>query len=282
MTMSNRSVAVVTGAAGAIGTEICRRLQARGYAVLAADLDPAALDALQTRLALPLTTVAGDLTDPQTIERIRDTLETRFGRCDVLINNAGTVITDPFEQMTPATVRREVEVNQLAPMLLTHALFGLLQARHGQVISVVSLGSMLPLAESPGYAASKFGLRGFMLSLALRTPHNGVRISTVNPAGVDTPMLHHEARSGGSPLNFLGTPLQPAQVAERVIRQLSRPKIENDISASDGWLIRIAMLFPNLYARVLPLLTALGEKGRQKFLQKIGPAASHPEHSRDP
>ncbi|TJY55925.1 SDR family oxidoreductase [Sinimarinibacterium sp. CAU 1509] len=263
-------VAVVTGAAGAIGTEICQRLQARGYAIVAADLSEAGLAALQGKLAQPLSCVAGDLSDPQTAERIRSTLDTRHGRCDVLINNAGMVITDPFETMTTARVRREVDVNLLAPMLLTHALFPLLQAARGQVISVVSLGSMLPLAESPGYAASKFGLRGFMLSLALRTPRNGVRISTVNPAGVNTPMLHYEARTGGSPLNFLGTPLEPEQVAERVIKQLHKPKIENDISASDGWLIRIAMLFPNFYAKVLPLLVSMGEKGRLKFLQKHG------------
>ncbi len=262
-------VAVVTGAAGAIGTEICQRLQARGYAIVAADLSETGLEALRAKLAQPLTCVAGDLSDPQTAERIRNTLEQQYGRCDLLINNAGMVITDAFETMTTAQVRREVDVNLLAPMLLTHALFPLLQARRGQVISVVSLGSMLPLAESPGYAASKFGLRGFMLSLALRTPRNGVRISTVNPAGVNTPMLHYEARTGGSPLNFLGTPLEPEQVAERVIRQLHKPKIENDISASDGWLIRIAMLFPNFYAKVLPLLVSMGEKGRQRFLKKL-------------
>jgi len=268
-TVSPTPVAVVTGAAGAIGTEICLRLQSRGYAIVAADLSQAGLDALQTRLSHPVTIVAGDLSDPQTADRIRSTLETQHGRCDVLINNAGMVITDPFETMATAQVRREVDVNLLAPMLLTHALFPLLQAQRGQVISVVSLGSMLPLAESPGYAASKFGLRGFMLSLALRTPQNGVRISTINPAGVNTPMLHHEARTGGSPLNFLGTPLEPEQVAERVMRQLQKPKIETDISASDGWLIRIAMLFPNFYARVLPLLVSMGEKGRQRFLKKL-------------
>lgn len=271
MSNGRPAVAVVTGAAGAIGTEICRGLQARGYAVIATDLHATALEALSSRLPQAPTCVAGDLSDPKTVEAVREAVCATHDRCDLLVNNAGMVITVPFEQLTPAQVRREVEVNALAPMMLTHALFPMLQAQRGQVISVVSLGSMLPLAESPGYAASKFGLRGFLLSLALRTPQNGVRISTVNPAGVDTPMLHHEARTGGSALNFLGTPLQPQQVADRVMRLLTAPKIESDLSASDGWLIRFAMLFPNLYAKVLPLLASMGERGRKKYLKRIGP-----------
>lgn len=270
MNQTSRKIAVVTGAAGAIGTEICQRLDALDFEMVLVDLRAEGLDALAQKLSRPVQKVAGDLSQSETLQRILDTVQTHFGRCDVLINNAGMVVTMPFEQASPELLRREVDVNLLAPMLLTRALFPLLQASAGQVITVVSLGSMLPLMESPGYSASKFGLRGFMLGLALRKPITGVRISTVSPGSVDTPMLRYEAQTGGSPLNFLGPPLKPSCIAEVVIRQLTHPKVENDVTASDGWLIRFGMLIPNLFLKVLPLLIKQGNKGRLRYLEQQG------------
>jgi NAD(P)-dependent dehydrogenase (short-subunit alcohol dehydrogenase family) len=267
----SQRVAVVTGAAGAIGTEICLRLDHLGLRILAVDLRADGLEQLTAKLPRAPLTVAGDLTDLATLERVRATLETECGRCDLLINNAGMVVTEPFETAAPAVLRREIEVNLLAPMLLTRTLFPLLQkAGDGRVISVVSLGSILPLGESPGYSASKFGLRGLMLGLVLREPKTGVRISTVNPGSVDTPMLRYEAQTGGSPLNFIDPPLKPEQVAEVVLARLHQPRAETDVTAADGWLVRLGMLFPNLFRKVLPWFAKRGEKGRLRYLKEKG------------
>jgi short-subunit dehydrogenase len=241
------------------------------------DLRADGLQELAGKLVRPPLTVAGDLTDPATLERVRATLETQCGRCDVLINNAGMVVTEPFETAAPALLRREIEVNLLAPMLLTRTLFPLLQkSGDGRVISVVSLGSILPLAESPGYSASKFGLRGFMLGLVLREPKTRVSISTVNPGSVDTPMLRHEAQTGGSPLNFIDPPLKPGQVAEVVLARLHQPRAETDVTAADGWLARLGMLFPNLFHKILPWFAKRGEKGRLRYLKEKGLEAKVP------
>lgn len=268
MTAARQPVAVVTGAAGGIGAEICERLQARGYALLAVDLGTESMARLP--LAPPSRSLAVDLAAADAAERVLDAVQTQFGRCDLLVNNAGTVVTTPFETAPAEALRRELDVNLTAPLLLTRALFPLLQASRGQVISVVSLGAMLPLRESPGYNAGKFGLRGLMLGLALRTPDTGVTISTINPAAVDTAMLRHEALTGGSPMNFVGTPMPPARVADAVIRQIGRPRVETDLSAGDGWLVRLAMLVPNLFPRLLPVFAALGRRGQVRYLQRKG------------
>lgn len=257
---TSRRTAVVTGAAGAVGSAVCSRLVERGYDVVAVDVDA-------TRLAdLPgVRPLTADLTDPATF----DAIAAQAPRCDLLVNNAGVVVTTPFEEATREELLREQRVNLEAPILLTHALFAALQAARGQVVSVVSLGSMLPLAQSPGYSASKFGLRGFLFALSLREEETGVRVSIVNPGAVDTPMLRHEATTGGSPLNFLGTPLSPDAVADVVVRQLDRPRLETNLPRHDGWLVKAGTLHPRVFHRLRPVLERLAQPNLRRYRERI-------------
>lgn len=253
--------AVVTGAAGAIGTAICARLVDRGFDVLAVDIDPVRLDDVAG--VRPL---VADLTDPSSYDEIA----AQVSRCDVLVNNAGIVVTTPFEKASRAELVREHRLNLEAPILLTHALFPALQAAQGQVISVASLGALLPLAQSPGYSASKFGLRGFLLALSLRAKETGVRVSIINPASVDTPMLRHEAATGGSPLNFIGEPLTPEEVADAVVRQVDHPRLETNLPRQDGWLVKAVMLNPGLVNRARPILERLARPNLRRYQTQHG------------
>lgn len=152
--------------------------------------------------------------------------------------------------------------------MLTHRLYPLLRLSRGVVVTVASLGAFVPLVESPGYSGSKAGLRMLMAAQARSTPTTGVRVAVVNPGSVDTAMLRHEAAGGGSPLNFLGTPLPPAQVADAVVDVCEgrRSRVERDLPASEGLLVRATTLAPGLTRRALPLLTRLGERGRRRYL----------------
>lgn len=260
------NVAVVTGAAGAIGAAICLRLQRRGFHVIAVDIDAERLG----RLPGPVTAVAADLTDPGATDAVLAAVAEVGGRCNVLVNNAGIVLTRPFEQLDAQDIRREQAINLTAPMLLTRALFPALSRSRGQVLSVVSLASLLPLAQSPGYCASKAGLRAFLHSLALEEARTGVRIAMVHPGAVDTPMLVEEARGGGSPLNFLSTPMHPDVVADAVLANLDRPRLEVAVPRSDGWLIRMATLAPGVLRRIRPQLERFGRRGMQAYLHRHG------------
>lgn len=258
--------AVVTGAAGAIGSAVCSLLIGRGFRVVAVDVDADGL----ARLPDDVSPVVADLTDPDFTSAVREAVERLGGRCDVLVNNAGIVNTTPVDQLRPEQVLREQAINLQAPILLSLALMPALKAAGGQIVSVVSLASMLPLAESPGYCASKAGLRAFMSSLALSENTTGVRISMVHPGAVDTPMLQHEARSGGSALNFLTPPMKPAAVAKAVVGQIDRPKLEVLVPASDGWLVRLAATVPAVLRRSNAVLCRLGERGRNRYLGSLG------------
>jgi NAD(P)-dependent dehydrogenase (short-subunit alcohol dehydrogenase family) len=261
--------AVVTGAAGAIGSAICTRLVARGYHVFAVDVDSAGLDRLPR-----VTPVCVDLTEPDFYAQIVTAVRAAGGRCDLLVNNAGVVLAGPIELADPDMVRREQLINLQAPILLTHALFGLLQQNRGQVVSVGSLASMLPLAESPGYCASKAGLRAFMLALSLRQKETGVRIGLVHPGAVDTPMLRHEAANGGSAFNFLGTPLNADSVAAAVVANLDTPRLETTLPRHDGWFAKLVGLVPGVLQRIRPLLDRTARSRLEKYRQQHGIAGS--------
>lgn len=258
--------AVVTGAAGAIGSAICAQLLTRGYQVLAVDVDAAGLD----RLGPQVIPVCTDLTAPDFYEHVVDAVQAAGGRCELLVNNVGIVLAGPIEAADPEIIRREQQINLQAPILLTRALLPLLKQNRGQVVSVASLASMLPLAESPGYCASKAGLRAFMLALSLREKETGVRISLVHPGAVDTPMLRHEAVTGGSALNFLSRPLSPDTVATAVVGNLDRPHLETSLPRHDGWLVKLVGLTPGFLQRIRPLLEITAQSGLEKYRRDNG------------
>lgn len=258
-------VAVVTGAAGAIGAAICTRLTGLGYRVVALDLDAAGLSLLPP----PVVRLACDITAASAGDEVVAALA-EHGRCDLLVHAAGVVVTTPFEDATPEQIIREQAVNVQAPILLTHALFGLLRRSSGHVVGVVSLGSQVPLAESPGYSASKAGLRGFLLALAMSTRETGVEVSIVNPGAVDTPMLRHEAATGGSALNFLGDPLTAGAVAGAVTARVVRPRIETAVPWYAGWFGKTVALAPGLLRRYRPVLERAALPALRRYRRKHG------------
>jgi NAD(P)-dependent dehydrogenase (short-subunit alcohol dehydrogenase family) len=262
--------AVVTGAAGAIGSAVCGLLINRGYQVLAVDV--VGLGGLPSGV----TPVHADLTDPRFYLRVLEAVNSAGERCDLLVNNAGIVLTGPLEAVDPDMMRREQQVNLQAPMLLTWALFPLLRQARGHVVSVASLASMLPLAESPGYCASKAGLRAFMLALSLRQKETGVHISLVHPGAVDTPMLRHEAANGGSALNFLSAPLAPEVVANAVVANLDRPCLETSLPRIDGPLVKLVGLSPAVLQRIRPLLERRAASGAAKYRRDNGIESPRP------
>ena len=103
----------------------------------------------------------------------------------------------------------------------------------------MSLGGIFPLPETPIYAASKFGLRGAMLSIGLDLAAKGIRVGSILPTATETPMLHKEAIAGGNALQFMDPPQQPEVVAKQVLLMLDKPCLERTPKASESWLSRL-------------------------------------------
>ncbi|WP_328293098.1 SDR family oxidoreductase [Kineococcus sp. NBC_00420] len=266
-------VVVITGGAGGIGSALGRRLARDGASIAVLDRD--AERCRQVVADLPRVGTAhhegfvGDLTDPAQVSELLDDVGGVYGYVDVLVNNTGMTSAERFADRSLESIDHELLVNLTSPLYVTRAAIPLLRrASDPRIISTVSLAGMMPQAETPIYCASKFGLRGAMLSIALDLePH--IRVSSVLPSATDTRMLRQEAVDGGNALQFQSPPQSAEDVVDAVVRLLHRPRLEGYPKPREARLVRAAMAFPNLLPVALSFFEGKGEAGRHRYLAEL-------------
>jgi NAD(P)-dependent dehydrogenase (short-subunit alcohol dehydrogenase family) len=213
-------VALVTGAAGGIGREIVRALAAAGWTVAATDLAEAG-EVACAELVIP-----ADLRDRDACRAVVDAVVTRFGRLDLLVNNAASMtIVEPTVE-TMSTWWRDIDVNLTAPLWLTQAAAESLRAGAGQVVNLCSISALRGEPGFSAYAASKAGLLGMTRSLA-RELAPAIRVNAVAPGPTETEQLNRDAQFLGVELDELhrhyvagmptGRLVQPAEVADLIV-----------------------------------------------------------------
>jgi NAD(P)-dependent dehydrogenase (short-subunit alcohol dehydrogenase family) len=191
--MTDNKVWFITGAGRGMGVDIARAALAAGHAVVATarntDTVTAALGTHENLLAVAL-----DVTDPTAAEAaVKATLD-RFGRVDVLVNNAGNLYAGFFEELSPEDVRAQIETNLFGPMNVTRAVLPVMRdQRSGLVITITSTAGIVGQAFSSAYAASKFAVEGWIESLAPEVEPFGIRTILVEPGYFRTELLTPES-----------------------------------------------------------------------------------------
>lgn len=183
-------VVVVTGAGSGIGNAFVWELARRGYACVGADLDESAL----ARLAIEVEParwlgVRTDIAKALDVERLADLSFARFGRVDLLINNAGILATGKSWAMPLSAWRQVLDVNLLGPVHSVHSFTPRLMAQgHGHIVNIASSAALAAHAYTAAYAASKHGLLALSEALARELEAEGspVRVSVVFPGAVKT------------------------------------------------------------------------------------------------
>jgi short-subunit dehydrogenase len=266
--MSRKKTALVTGAAGDIGFEVASRLRQQGYDLILADVNQDGLERVAASLpGSRLVTV--DLTDRKTMSAWTAEIRSGDTHLDVAFINAGVIVPGDVLALSEEQIDLQLEVNLRSALILIKACAHNMSANgSGHIVSTVSIGGILALKGSATYAATKFGLRGFMNGLRDELDTAKVFVSGLYPAGVDTRMLRHEALSHGSPLNFVNTPQTVAAVADAFERALIKRQLEIYVPYMDGLFARLMALFPWLIRLLYPLLELLGERGRKRYLQR--------------
>jgi NAD(P)-dependent dehydrogenase (short-subunit alcohol dehydrogenase family) len=180
-------VAVITGAAQGIGRRTAELLAELGYKLALIDLrEPE--ETIETLKSEALT-YAGDIANEVTVAAFAEKVFEKYGRADVLVNNAGISHISPAEETTAADYRRVLEVNLVAPFLFCKA-FGekMLQAHSGSIVNVASIAGLAGVSDRAAYNASKHGLIGLTRTLAAEWGGRGVRTNAVCPGWVKTEM----------------------------------------------------------------------------------------------
>jgi len=187
--MSERPVAIVSGATGAIGSATCRALVASGHHVVVGYRSGAdAAAALVTELAPHATAVPLDVTDPVQVQACVDAA-TGLGALAVVVNNAGMTGDGLLLTLEADTFDRTIETNLRGAYLLTRAaLRPMLRARFGRVINVSSIVAMRGNAGQVAYGAAKAGLIGMTRSLAREVARKGITVNAIAPGFVESAM----------------------------------------------------------------------------------------------
>jgi NAD(P)-dependent dehydrogenase (short-subunit alcohol dehydrogenase family) len=192
-------VAVVTGAARGLGRVVASVLADEGYRLVLADLSPLEDTAAEVEAAgAAVETVTTDVASESEVAALAEQTIARFGRVDVLVNNAGVSLLTPAEQTTADDWRRVLEVNLTGPFLLCRELGGLmLAAGSGSIVNVASIAGLRGVSQRAAYNASKHGLVGLTSTLAAEWGGRGVRVNAVCPGWIKTEMDAEDQASGG-------------------------------------------------------------------------------------
>jgi len=187
--MTDKKVWFVTGAGRGMGVDIAKAALAAGHAVVAtarnADTVTAALGQDDDLLAVKL-----DVTDPADAEAAVQAAVERFGRIDVLVNNAGNFYAGYFEEISPEQMRAQIETNLFGPMNITRAVLPVMRKqRSGHVITITSTAGLIGQEFCAAYATSKFGVEGWMESLRFDLEPYGIHTTAVEPGFFRTELL---------------------------------------------------------------------------------------------
>jgi NAD(P)-dependent dehydrogenase (short-subunit alcohol dehydrogenase family) len=225
MSDMNGKVAVITGGASGIGLAAAELFTRRGASVIVADIDAVAGE--QAVASLPegqASFIRTDVSQEADVQAMVQAAVERFGRLDYGVNNAGiggaAALTAEY---TLDDWRRVIDINLTAVWLcMKYELQQMLKNDGGAIVNVSSILSMVGFATAPAYVASKHGVNGLTKTAAVEYATNGIRVNTVSPGFIYTPMLAnagmaegtelHEQIAGLHPMQRMGTPEEAANL----------------------------------------------------------------------
>ena len=234
-------IALVTGASMGIGAATACELARRGAQVV---LVARGAHQLQEQASMinaeggKALAMPADVSDPEQVERLIADVRDAFGRFDVLVNNAASGWAKLLAHSSPAEIRQVVATNLTGPILVTRAVLPDMLSRHrGTIINVASVSGRV--AVEPLYSATKYGLRGFSLSLRRQLANSGVSVCVVSPGKIRTNMT----RDSNEPMD------EPEIVAEAIARLSVNPRREVVVPCKYYAMVWLEQALPGLADR---------------------------------
>ncbi|MBC3191790.1 glucose 1-dehydrogenase [Pseudonocardia sp. C8] len=217
-----KKVCVVTGAGRGIGRAIAARAASAGGVVVVADIDRAAADEMAEALGGDATGAHVDVASRESVDALVGGVVDRFGRIDVLVNNAGWDKAGPFVDSDPADWDRIIRINLYGVLHTSRAVLPLMAEQgHGSVVNIASDAGRVGSSGEAVYSATKGGIIAFTKTTARELARSGVRVNCVCPGPTDTDLLAsfageklRNALVKAIPLGRVG---DPADVANAVV-----------------------------------------------------------------
>jgi NAD(P)-dependent dehydrogenase (short-subunit alcohol dehydrogenase family) len=198
--MPDKKVWFITGAGRGMGVDIAKAALDAGNAVVATGRRPEAVEQALGGAQDELLVVKLDITSPDDAQAAVQATVERFGRIDVLVNNAGNFYAGFFEEISPEDFRAQIETTLFGPMNVTRAVLPVMRAqRSGLVVAISSTAGIVGQEFCTAYAASKFGVEGWIESLTPEVAPFGIRTMVVEPGFFRTELLTPESTNYAEP-----------------------------------------------------------------------------------
>ena len=259
-------IAVVTGAGKGLGREIATRLAAKGFAVLATDIDEAAAAATASELGGGAWSMKQDVRDPESHREVARAANAR-GSLDLWVNNAGVLYTGNAWDHSDEVIQQMVEVNVLGMTWGARAAVEAMRAKGGQIINIASMSALTPVPGLAIYGATKHAVLGFSISLAgdLDRALIPIKVSAVCPDAIDTDMVRNIRGATEAGLAFAAPKLLTVEeVAGVVVEMVDNPKLAVSVPRARGALAHALRPFPAFSLQALKPFFWFGDRQRRK------------------
>lgn len=237
-------VAIITGAARGQGLATGRLFAAEGATVVLTDIRADSFQSVAHEFGDRAQFHAHDVSKQADWETVVSSTLARFGHIDILVNNAGVVHIAPFLDSELSDLERVLNVNLVGTYLgMKSVLPSMLEHQTGSIINISSISGLTGMEGMALYSASKWGVRGLTRSVALEVAGRGVRINSVHPGAIDTPMLNPNAdldpvaaaQQQGIPIGRLGRPDEVAKVSLFLASEDSSYVTGAELQVDGGW-----------------------------------------------
>ena len=236
---------LITGCSTGFGRELARAVLDRGHRVVVTARNPESVRDLAAGREAQALVLALDVTDPAQVDAAVRASEERFGRIDVLVNNAGIGYFGAIEESEDAEVRRMFEVNVFALARMTQAVLpGMRARRRGHVVNVSSIGGIRAFPAVGFYNATKFAVVGLSESLALEVAPLGIKVTIVEPSGFRTDWA---GRSANEAPNEIADYAETAGANRRSIRNASGKQPGDPVRAAAAIIAAVESPEPPLH-----------------------------------
>jgi NAD(P)-dependent dehydrogenase (short-subunit alcohol dehydrogenase family) len=233
--MSEKKIALVTGASSGIGLELTNTLLARGYQVVANSrtITRAGTLTASDRIAL----VDGDIADQETAKKVVEIAVQRFGGIDLLVNNAGIFIAKPFTDYTIQDFDRLVRTNLVGFFFVTQYAVEQMRKQHaGHIVNITTTLASQPVAGVSASIAllTKGGLNTVTKALAIEYAGEGIRVNAVAPGNIDTPLHKNNDHSFLSNMHPIARMGQASEIVDAIMYLHAATFVTGEVIFVDG------------------------------------------------